>query len=330
MFSVTKHFSSLLAPLALIASALIATQIGYSFYAGDPFCMNEGCEIVEHLTTIPPLYFNGAGLFFFLTLYIAVKLANSGSRAMRYFVLTLLTAAMGAEGILIGFQYLIAQAWCSYCLIIFSFIALLNLIAGGAQFFRGAAVFLVVTAAFFSLNFGASPHGDTRSFKDGVLTTRIGDANTPEMYLFFSSACSHCENVIDTLALEPGLTVHFNPIDEVTELEIDNREPLQDYLPGANTAFLKTFGITKVPTLLLVSENKYQIISGEYAIMDEIDRLTGQQEVQSSTGADFSSQSSAVSPLQGLSEDGCSTGLEVGCEDGADIFLPESAPQFVQ
>lgn len=325
MFSVTKSFSSLLAPSALLASAIIAVQVGYSFYAGDPLCLNEGCEIVEQLTTIPPLYFNGAGLFFFLTIYIAVKLANSGSRAMRYLVVTLLTAAMGAEAVLVCFQYLIAQSWCSYCLIIFSFIVLLNLIAGSAQFFRGSVVFLVAAAAFFSLNFGAAPHGDDRSYRDGILTTRPGETSTPELYLFFSSTCSHCENVIDTLALKPALTVHFNPIDEITELEIDNREPLQDYLPGANKTFLQTFGITKVPTLLLVSENQYQIISGEYAIQDEINRLTGQQQVQSSTSADFSSQSNAVSPLPGLSDDGCSTGEN--CEDGADLLFPGSAPQ---
>ncbi len=327
MYSTTKTFPSVLASLALLASSIIGAQIGYTFYAGDTLCFNEGCGIVEQLTTVPPLYFNGAGLLFFLTIYIAVKLANKGSHAMRSSVLTLLTAAMGAEAALISFQYLIAQEWCSYCLVIFTFIVLLNFLAGGAQVFRGLVVFLVVAAAFFSLNFGTPAHDGGTSYEAGVLTTRPGHINRPKLYLFFSSTCPHCENVIDTLALEPSLTVHFNPIDEVTSLDIENREPLQNCSPEANKAFLQSLGITQIPVLLQVSENKQIVITGEYAIHDKIRSLAGKQQAQSND-EDFSSQSSSVSLMQERSEDGCST--EGNCEDGAELLIPDSAPQVGQ
>ena len=40
--------------LALVASLLIAGQIGYTLYQGAPLCLNGGCKVVEKLAKVSP------------------------------------------------------------------------------------------------------------------------------------------------------------------------------------------------------------------------------------------------------------------------------------
>lgn len=64
----TERNSKLISILSFAASILIIIQVIYISLSGEAACLNQGCEIVESLTTIPPLYFNLIGFLFSGTL----------------------------------------------------------------------------------------------------------------------------------------------------------------------------------------------------------------------------------------------------------------------
>ena len=190
--------------LALVASLLIAAQIGYTLYQGSPLCLNDGCNVVEKLTRVSPLVFNVVGFFFFQVVYWGLYVARGEMRRLPQFIKSLLLAALAVEAVLIGFQYLVAQAFCAYCLGILVFIVLLNLLLGWRQIVPGFLVFVAAILAFASLDLNQSAPGE-QAFTAGVFASRPGLLKDPENYLFYSSTCAHCERVIASLQKQcPG------------------------------------------------------------------------------------------------------------------------------
>ena len=87
--------------LALLASLLIAAQMGYTLYQGNPFCLNDGCRVVERLTRVSPLVFNLAGFFFFQAVDWGLRSSRYELRQLPQFVKTLLLAGLAVEGVLL-------------------------------------------------------------------------------------------------------------------------------------------------------------------------------------------------------------------------------------
>ena len=63
--------------IILLACLVIAVQMCMIIFRGDAVCLNEGCKIVERLTTISPFYFNMIGLVYFVILLMVIRLKNS-------------------------------------------------------------------------------------------------------------------------------------------------------------------------------------------------------------------------------------------------------------
>jgi hypothetical protein len=252
--------------LALVASLLIAGQIGYTLYQGTPFCLNEGCKIVGKLTKVPSLVFDVAGFFFFQIVYWGLYATHGELRRLPQFVKTLLLAGLAVEAVLIGFQHLVAQAFCAYCLGVLAFIVLLNLLLGWRQIARGFLIFAATILAFASLELNQSaPH--QQPFVAGVFASRQGVTKYPENYLFYASTCNHCEKVIAALKTNLRATIHFNPIDQVTAIDLPKTTINASYSPAMNKTLLASLGIDEIPVLMTRTPDGWVIRRGETAIL---------------------------------------------------------------
>ena len=252
--------------LALVASLLIAAQIGYTLYQGSPLCLNGGCQVVEKLTRVSPLVFNVVGFFFFLVIYWGLYWARGEMRRLPHFIKSLLLAALAVEAVLIGFQYLVAQTFCAYCLGILTFIILLNLLLGWRQIVPGFLVFAAATLAFASLDLNQNAPGE-QAFTAGVFASRPGLLKDPDNYLFYSSTCAHCEKVIAALKNNARATIHFNPIDKVTTIDLAKTTLNASYSPALNKALLASLGIDEIPVLMTRTADGWSIRRGETAIL---------------------------------------------------------------
>ena len=170
--------------IALIASLLIAVQIGYILYEGSPFCLNGGCKVVEQLTRVSPMVFNVVGLLFFQMIFWGLRVSQGEWRRLPQYVRTLLLTGLAVEGVLISFQYLVANAFCAYCLGILSCIILLNLLLGAKQAAPALLLFVAVALAFASLDLNQNKKGEAPAaqrtgepaFTAGVFASRTGGA----------------------------------------------------------------------------------------------------------------------------------------------------------
>ncbi len=320
----SRTFPAFMGFLALAGCFITLAQIGITLKQGAPLCLNQGCEIVEALTLIPPLFFNIAGLFFFSTLYISIQLASRRSSIFHHIVTILLLAGIAVEAVLINFQHFIAQTFCAYCLIICGLVVLLNITAGGKQTLRAVAIFAAVTAAFASLNFQSNGSSKIGFYKDGVFATRQGTEPGPDMYLFFSSTCNHCEIIIDQLKGDKQLTINFNPIDTIEELDISPLEYHPDYSQISNRKTLAALGINEIPVLLINNKDSLQIFKGEKAISSKL--FTTNKEIEKDLSSDgFSSDMSYSEDIPTSQDDGCS--VDTDCEEGAELIPPGTAPE---
>ena len=254
--------------LALVASLLIAAQIGYTFYQGTPLCINDGCKVVEQLTRVSPLVINVAGLLFFQVVYWGLYAARGDQRRVAPFIKNLLLAGLVAEGVLISFQYLVAQTFCVYCLGILCFVVVLNLLQGLRQIVAGVLVCAAATLSFASLDVTSKILPEKQAFTSGVLALRPGADQSQQHYLFFSSTCPHCEKVIAALKTSIAATIFFNPIDKVTAIDL----PQLQYHPGSsfeiNKVLLRALGINEVPVLMSKTPEGLMIRRGEAAILN--------------------------------------------------------------
>lgn len=297
--------------LALVASLLIAGQIGYTYYQGAPLCLNEGCKVVEQLTRVSPLVINLLGLGFFLIIYVGLRLAKGESRRVASFVKKLLLAGLAVEGVLIAFQGLVVHTFCIYCLGVLSFVVLLNLLLGWRQILAGGMIFAASSLAFAGLQLNAAGPGK-QAFTEGVFAQRLGQQAKPEHHLFFSSTCPHCEKVIASLKGNTTASIAFNPIDKVTAIDLPQVSYAARYSASLNKSLLGALGINEIPVLMTKTPEGWLIRRGEAAVMAAL---------APTAAAPANGQSTLVPNLPGSSD---------GCQVSADCTNGASGPSFLR
>ncbi len=234
---------------AFLALALTAVQAYLIYTRGSGICFNDGCDIVEKLTTVPALYFNLLGALFFGLVFLGSLITRiTYSENMERYTNLLLTAALAAEAVLLFFQWSVAQTFCSYCLIIFSFVLVLNLLGGWQQIVSGLPVFCAVLIASFSLQFDAAGAGKSLSFGTVAQYTREG--NSRDLLLIFSKTCPHCEKVIDFLREGTTCNVAFNPIEKLESFNFAGAEVKKSHDPRATIGFMRSVGMSGIPILI--------------------------------------------------------------------------------
>ena len=258
---------------SLGAAAIIALQTAIILFHGEPFCLNDGCRIVEKLTVVPPLYINISGLLFFLALFVASRSFGKKDRFLDIPRLLLLLG-LGVEGVLVSYQFFVIRTFCSYCLIIFSLIVLLNIVYGWRQILVGFSLFGAVVAAFGILNFSPASllalRGETLA--SGTYAVKKCDTPAKQLYFFFSSECPHCKNVLSVLENCNNCEFHFNPIDKNQVLAMPDLEYSEYFSPSLNRVVLSMLNITTIPVLLVQNPDGLTFIKGEDSIIDFVSR----------------------------------------------------------
>lgn len=299
---------------AVIGLVLTGLQSTFIYLERDTLCFNEGCEIVDSLTRVPPLYFNIIGFVFFLIVCFGLLRARKGSDLWRRFVGLLLLAALAAEAALVSFQLLITQALCYYCLILFALIVLANFFLGIKQIFRGIVIFSAVMIGFASLNFktGAKSAG---SLDIGTIARHSVNNSERQLYLFFSSSCQYCENIIAQLQEENSCNLNFNPIESINSFTFKGATRASSYLPEINKAYLRILGIEEIPVLLVKEPGVWTTLLGGQAISKYLNLNCQKNQLNEQTSDISIKQSNAYSLPSSPQKDACS--YDQDCEDTA-------------
>ncbi|MGW8192908.1 MAG: hypothetical protein ACWGOX_01460 [Desulforhopalus sp.] len=275
--------------IAFLASILTAGQIYFISSGGKTLCFNDGCDIVDSMTLFSPMVFNVAGLLFFQSLFWLLILGRNGAEYWHKLARLLLLAGLAAEAVLIFFQYSIAGVFCSYCLVIFSFILLLNILCGLRQILRGAVLFGAVSIACFSLRFSDGKAPAEGALDAGTMAKVEGSREGVQLYLFFSATCGHCEEVIESLSRENICSVRFNPIEPVEKFSFAGAEYLVEYDPQINFNFMKSLSIAEVPVLVVRENQQILVLKGGQRIAQYLDENCREAPV-----ADYSGTSEAT------------------------------------
>ena len=304
--------------IALSASFLTAVQAFAIYINGKTLCFSSGCAIVDSLTTVSPLYFNLAGFLFFQVLFWCLLWGRDGSEHWHKFARLLLLAGLCGEAVLLFFQYTIATVFCSYCLVICSFIVLLNILSGPRQIFRGIVLFSAVIIACFSLQFREAGSSGA-SLDEGSMAMVAGDQQDAKLYLFFSSTCTYCEKVIETLKEENRCTLRFNPIERIETFAFPGAEYAAEYHPEININFMKSLSMQEIPVLVAVKEQQTLVLKGEQQIRGYLD-----ENCRENKAVDFSGTSSVqpsgygiVPQIQPQGDDACRVGIDCVPEESA-------------
>lgn len=300
--------------ICFLASALTALQV-YLLHTGvKGLCFNNGCEIVDSMTKVSPLFFNIAGFFYFLTLFWLFLGGRNGLDYLYKLARLLLLAGLAAEAVLVFFQQSIATVFCSYCLVVCAVIVILNLCCGLRQLLRGMVISFAVLAACYSLQFGHPAKGNGASLDSGSIAMVNGKRDGGRIYLFFSATCSHCEKVIEEIGSDNICTVRFNPIEKIDKFAVRDAVLFGDYNPKVNRAFLQGLSINEVPLLVATDEEEMLILKGEKHIREYLQKTCRQ-----SSNVDFRNTLKSMSPdnkyfpqVHKSKEDACS--LDINCD----------------
>jgi uncharacterized membrane protein len=254
--------------IALGAGMIIAVQVILTLIGQPTVCLNEGCRIIERLTTISPLYLNLLGFFYFQAVFWGLRLFRNVPLGKFDVPGLLLVAGLAAESVLFSYQVFVAKTLCSYCMLIFTVVLVLNILHGLRQTVYGFAIFAAAIVSFSILNFlppGITPNNF--SLKLGVYGVKKCSEPSKEIYLIFSEDCPHCRNVIHALENCSSCDLYLNPIDRISSLHLEGLVQKATYIPEVNRLMLALFNIEEVPVLLTKSQNGYAFIKGEQKII---------------------------------------------------------------
>lgn len=295
-------------------------QLLFTLFNGEGLCLNTGCELVEKLTIVPPVYLNIIGLFFFLTILLITRKCSDNPGFCQFALPVILLSGLGAEGVLTAFQYHIAQSFCAYCLIIFTLILLMNLVGSLFQAANGVLILTGIYLIFSLLNFKPSVLlAGGQSLSSGTYGSRSCTTPQKELFLIFSEDCPHCHNVINALRGCNSCDFHFNPVGSITKLDLPDLQLHDTYSPEINKAILSLLEINTVPVLLVKNPDGFDLIKGENAILDYVEKACFQFEPISLPDEGSGESSSSFSgptpepPLYlGGNDEGCS--INVDCD----------------
>ncbi|MFV0435876.1 MAG: hypothetical protein ACK5PS_00580 [Desulfopila sp.] len=259
--------------LAAVGALVAAAQALFGVMQGNALCFNDGCEVVEQLSRVPPLTVNSVGALFFLVVFLLLWWGGRGGTGWLTTARVLLLAAMAVEGVLIGFQHIVAGTFCSYCLFIFALIFLLNLLMGWYSLIAGLLVACASLLAFAFMQPIQGQHlpAGLQPLEKGTYGTLTRSRSDRELHFFFSSTCPHCEEVIATIDQSFTCSLDFNPIDELAVSPLASLVLQPGYSPAVNRDFLRALEVTDIPVLVVRSAEEIQLLKGTRRIVQYFD-----------------------------------------------------------
>jgi len=292
--------------LSLSASFVVVVQIIYSLINGSPICPNEGCKIIEQFTSLPSLYFNLLGLLYFQFIFWSGYLFKN---QFLYNFRLLLLGGLVFESVLLAYQIFVGQTICSYCIIIFLFVLILNISCDNKQLVYSISIIITIIFAFSILTF--MPPGISSQFyslKNGSYGLKSCENPSKQIYLIFSSDCSHCVKVIETLNNCNSCEFYLNPIDKIDTFEINGLELNNSYSTEINRLVLSILEIKEIPVLVVKKISGFSFIRGEINILNYIKLECFDQDP-----IEFYDDISANDDMGTITSEGCS--IDINCED---------------
>jgi uncharacterized membrane protein len=263
--------------LSLLACVIIIAQALLIMFKGEAFCVNEGCKTVEALTLILPFYFNLLGAAYFFAVFCTALITKQRSGTEPLLRIALISG-LAAEGILLGYQIFVANVFCSYCLLVFVLVIILNSLMGFRQLTLGLVTIVVQLVMFSLLNFDTAKNPlRGLTLDNGTYAVRRCSDPVKQLYLIFSEDCPHCYKVIAALEGCARCEFHFNPIKKISADLFPGLSPNDKYLPQINTAALKILGIDTVPVLIAKDHDGLTFIEGEQNIINYIQNTCFQE-----------------------------------------------------
>ena len=298
------RFAGLAAALAFAAAAVTLFQAGHVAVTGEELCVGGGCAVVARLTRISPAAFNLVGTAVFVFLAFAALSARTGRRPWGAAALQVVAAAaLGAEGVLLAYQWHVADAWCLYCLAILGTVAAVSLASGLPGWLFGFSAFGASLTVFSLLSFvPANPRLDTGT----AAVERQGER--PALVLIYSENCPHCRNVLEAMRSLDRCEVRYNPISASAALP-EGIEASGAHDPRVNLATASLLGLDTIPILVARDPDGLRILTGEGAITSYLDRHCRARQVPPDPLLAPLGTDGLLSPPR---EDGC--GLAPDCE----------------
>jgi hypothetical protein len=299
--------------LALIASLVTAIQVIYSIVNGSSICLNQGCEVIDRLTALSPLYLNFLGFVYFQVVFWSLRILKNKSLGGFDWTGLLLLAGFAAEGVLSAYQFFVAQVICSYCILIFVFVIILNFMHGQKQIISGVAILIATFISFSFLTFAPTQvFSEYSSLKSGSYGVKSCASPSKEVYLIFSSDCPHCENVIKVLDGCNSCDLYLNPIDKIGTLKFNGVELNPGYTPQVNRLMLATLGIKEVPVLVVKNAAGFSFIKGENKILNFVRRACFNREPVLYLDPSLNTEQEEITVI---TEDGGECSLDLDCND---------------
>ena len=257
--------------IALCASILTAVQSALLLVGESSICINDGCRSVDALTKVSPLYFNLMGVLYFQLVFWSLRWFNRKPGRKFDWPAIFLLAGLVGESVLLSYQLVVAKVICSYCIIVFAIVVMLNILHGRRQMAFGLAILAASLLPFSTLSF-TSPNvtSDSFSLDQGVYGVKTCTHPSKQLFLIFSFECPHCINVLEALENCSSCDLYLNPIDQVAAPPLVGIDQRESYNPEINRAILSLFGIDEVPVLLAKNLNGYTFISGEDQIINYV------------------------------------------------------------
>ena len=202
-------------------------------------CHTEGCKIVAQYARYGDMAMLVPGILAFASLSLLSGLnLFIHERKVDWIINIILSAAITAEGFLVGYQTFRLHVFCAFCLVVFGFfliLGVLRVLEGHKEVAIGFAGFIVIISLFYLvLPVGTNVNCDC--IKNSRLT------------LFYNDACPHCE-AIESMCKD-------------CDVEVNTVSAKK------HVALFDSMDISEVPVLLINDEREKRILVGESKIRE--------------------------------------------------------------
>lgn len=260
----------------------IVTPLLFLLYvAGDTYlklnasslCLSEktseptGCELAGALLNFDAIYLNYLGVLAALTILI-LGLLSYKKIVPEILFFVILVSSLLFETLMLGYQYFVSPAMCSFCMGVYAFLALTLLLTSWRYFLM---VIPAVLSILMALSFLAIPVAQPFVQKDGT-------------YLLQSESCPHCKKVKKYM--------NKNNI-AFTKINIEKIEAQH---------FATFLNFKSIPILITKEGKNIKIINGDKNIIDSYENITGQDEIVIEESVSIDTAFNAVE------EEGCGFG----------------------
>ncbi len=213
-----------------------------SLCASDKASEPTGCELAGALLNFDAIYLNYIGILAAFTILVLGILSYKKIIPEILFFIVLISSLL-FETIMLGYQYFVSPAMCTFCMGIYAFLVITLLLSSRKYFL---ATVPAVIAVLMALTFLAIPKSAPFVEKDGT-------------YLLQSESCPHCKKVKNYMN---DNNIDFQKIN-IEQIEAQN--------------FATFLNFKSIPILIVKEGKNITIINGDKNIIDSYETISSDE-----------------------------------------------------